>query len=248
MTKNNKKMLIAGLTTVTLAFGTIAATVPAAYAAPGDVTSIAVAIDAKTKYVADPTLKFGEKKVVKITMTGNRVIDYREEANGQKTKIGERIVDQAQDGITNVGNRKLEVKEVDGKKVTYATDYKINPDTGEVTNEVLGETKPVEGAEAHQVHGDQNNDQNGQAGGDAVGGTDQKKPGDQKKDDQKTNDQKTDEKKADDQKTAVNTTTNNNNQKHLPKTGAALPITAAVAAMVTGLGAFAYRKRMASAE
>lgn len=246
MTKNNKKMLIAGLTTAALTFGTIAATVPAAYAAPGDVTSIAVAIDAKTKYVADPTLKFGEHKVVKITMTGNKAIDYREEANGQKTKIGERIVDQAQDGITNVGNRKLEVKEVDGKKVTYATDYKINPDTGEVTDEVLGETKPVEGAEAQQGQGDQNNGQNGQVGGDAVGGTDQK-PGDQKKDDQKTNDQKTDEKKANDQKTAVNTA-NNNNRKHLPKTGAALPITAAVAAMVTGLGAFAYRKRMASAE
>ena len=223
MIKSNKKMLIAGLTTVTLAFGTIAATVPAAYAAPGDITSIAVEIGAKTEYVADPTLKFGEQKVVKITMYGNRIISYREEANGQKTKIGESIADQAQDGITNVGNRKLEVKEVNGKKVTFATDYKINPDTGEVTDEPLGPAKEVTGAEAQQGQGDQNNGQNnGQAGGDAVGGADQK--------------------------TVANTAANNNQKKNLPKTGAALSITTAVAAMVTGLGAFAYRKRMASAE
>lgn len=104
-----------------------------------------VAIPAKMFYEADPTLPYGTKKVVKNAIDGKKVYigEFKVSADGTPTFkiLEEKIIKPKQDGLTKVGNKKVETTEIPplpggskpGTKTT-TTIYDIDPNTGEESN------------------------------------------------------------------------------------------------------------------
>ncbi len=104
-----------------------------------------VAIPAKMFYEADPTLPYGTKKVVKKAIDGKKVYigEFKVSADGIPTFkiLEEKVIKPKQDGLTKVGNKKVETNEIPplpggskpGTKTT-TTIYDIDPNTGEESN------------------------------------------------------------------------------------------------------------------
>lgn len=104
-----------------------------------------VAIPAKMFYEADPTLPYGTKKVVKEAVDGKKVYigEFKVSADGTPTFkiLEEKVIKPKQDGLTKVGNKKVETNEIPplpgGSKPgikTTTTIYDIDPNTGEESN------------------------------------------------------------------------------------------------------------------
>ncbi len=97
-------------------------------------------IKAKTKYEADETLPFNEKKVIKVAEDGQKKITITKTLKDgnwvQEGKPKEEIIKPVQDGLTKVGNK--EVSKNGDETITKI--YEVNPDTGELSNPKVTKT------------------------------------------------------------------------------------------------------------
>ncbi len=91
-------------------------------------------IKAKTKYEADETLPFNEKKVIKVAEDGQKKITITKTLKDgnwvQEGEPKEEIIKPVQDGLTKVGNKEVSTN---GDE-TITKIYEVNPDTGALTN------------------------------------------------------------------------------------------------------------------
>lgn len=92
---------------------------------------------AKTVYKANSELKHNEKK--EITKAKDSMA--HEEINFLGKTYKEIIENEAVDGITEVGNKKVEVKTEDGITITTTTVWDVDPNTGELVNPKVTVTK-----------------------------------------------------------------------------------------------------------
>lgn len=92
---------------------------------------------AKTTYKANSELKHNEKK--EITKAQDSMA--HEEINFLGKTYKEIVENEAVDGITEVGNKKVEVKTEDGVTITTTTIWDVDPNTGELINPKVTVTK-----------------------------------------------------------------------------------------------------------
>lgn len=92
---------------------------------------------AKTTYKANSDLKYNEKKEI----TKSKDSMAHEEINFMGKTYKEIIENEAVDGITEVGNKKVEVKTEDGVTITTTTVWDVDPNTGELINPKVTVTK-----------------------------------------------------------------------------------------------------------
>ncbi|OXZ30779.1 InlB B-repeat-containing protein, partial [Finegoldia magna] len=86
------------------------------------------------KYVADDSLDFEEKVVDKAPVDGEKEVTTVSQP-GEKDKVTEEVTKEPVDGVTKVGNKKVETKtNDDGSTTTTTTIYEVNPETGELIN------------------------------------------------------------------------------------------------------------------
>ena len=91
-------------------------------------------IQAKVRYQADEKVEFGQQKVEKSPVDGEKEITTVSQP-GKKDIVTEKTIKEAKDGITKVGNKQVESKEnADGSTTTTTTIYEVNPKTGKLEN------------------------------------------------------------------------------------------------------------------
>ncbi|WP_297687785.1 pullulanase-associated domain-containing protein, partial [uncultured Anaerococcus sp.] len=91
-------------------------------------------IPGKVTYEADESLNFKEKKEETTPVDGEKEITIVSHP-GKKDIVTEKTIKEAKDGLTKVGNKKVETKtNADGSTTTTTTIYKVNPDTGKLEN------------------------------------------------------------------------------------------------------------------
>ncbi|OXZ32412.1 Rib/alpha-like domain-containing protein, partial [Finegoldia magna] len=99
------------------------------------------AIPGKVKYVADDSLDFEEKKVEKAPVDGEKEVTTVSET-GKDDVVTENIITPAEDGVTKVGNKKVETKtNEDGSTTETTTIYDVDPDTGDLSNPTVTNEK-----------------------------------------------------------------------------------------------------------
>ncbi len=113
-------------------------------------------IKAKTKYEADETLPFNEKKVIKVAEDGQKKITITKTLKDgnwvQEGEPKEEIIKPVQDGLTKVGNKEVSTN---GDE-TITKIYEVNPDTGELSNPKVTKTvKMARLVPAQQHHNNQ---------------------------------------------------------------------------------------------
>ena len=92
------------------------------------------AIKGKVKYEADDSLDFEAKKVETAPEDGEKKITTVSQP-GKDDVVTEEVIKEAKDGLTKVGNKKVESKKNDdGSTTTTTTIYDVNPETGELSN------------------------------------------------------------------------------------------------------------------
>ena len=89
-------------------------------------------IKAKVSYEADDTLEFEKQKEVKKAVDGEKEITSKT-TSGKTTKT-EKVIKDKVDGLTKVGNKKVEVKTKDGITTTTTTIYEVDKTTGKLVN------------------------------------------------------------------------------------------------------------------
>ena len=91
-------------------------------------------IKAKVKYEADDSLDFEEKVVDKAPVDGEKKVTTVSQP-GKDDVVTEEVTKEAEDGITKVGNKKVETKtNDDGSTTTTTTTYDVDPETGKLSN------------------------------------------------------------------------------------------------------------------
>ncbi|PWV47772.1 surface rod structure-forming protein G, partial [Finegoldia magna] len=98
-------------------------------------------VPGKVKYVADDSLDFEEKKVEKAPVDGEKEVTTVSET-GKDDVVTENIITPAEDGVTKVGNKKVETKtNEDGSTTETTTIYDVDPDTGDLSNPTVTNEK-----------------------------------------------------------------------------------------------------------
>ena len=99
-----------------------------------------VDVKGKMKYEADNTLKFNEKKKIKDFKDGKKKVKTGKVVNGvwSDTATDENVLDAFNDGLTKVGNVKVEHE--DNKTIT--TTYDVDSDTGDLKNPKVHTSMP----------------------------------------------------------------------------------------------------------
>ena len=102
-------------------------------------------IPGKVHYEADESLDFGEKVVDKAPADGEKEVTTVSQP-GHEDEVTEVVTKEPVDGITKVGNKKVEtVGNEDGSTTDTTTIYDVDPETGELTNPTTTiKTTPVE--------------------------------------------------------------------------------------------------------
>ncbi|BAG09168.1 G5 domain-containing protein [Finegoldia magna] len=90
-------------------------------------------IKAKVEYEADKTLEFGKKQEVKKAVDGEKEITTVSQS-GKKDVVTEKVIKDKVDGVTKVGNKKVEVETKDGVTTTTTTIYEVEKETGKLVN------------------------------------------------------------------------------------------------------------------
>ena len=91
-------------------------------------------VPGKVKYVADDSLDFKEKKEDKAPVDGEKKVTTVSQP-GKDDVVTEEVTKEAEDGITKVGNKKVETKtNDDGSTTTTTTTYDVDPETGKLSN------------------------------------------------------------------------------------------------------------------
>lgn len=104
------------------------------------------AIPTTTTYVGDSNINFGEKKVITPAKDGSKEAAYttNETPDERRGNKNSRVVTPAQNGVVHVGNKKVEVTDKDGKKITTVTIYDVDKTNGELTNPRVTVTTVIE--------------------------------------------------------------------------------------------------------
>ena len=91
-------------------------------------------IQAKVRYQADEKVEFGQQKVEKSPVDGEKEITTVSQP-GKDPVVTEKVTKEPENGLTKVGNKKVETKKnVDGSTTTTTTIYEVNPKTGKLEN------------------------------------------------------------------------------------------------------------------
>ena len=90
-------------------------------------------IKARVSYEADETLEFGKQKEVKKAVDGEKEITTVSQS-GKKDVVTEKVIKDKVDGLTKVGNKKVEVETKDGVTTTTTTIYEVDKGTGKLVN------------------------------------------------------------------------------------------------------------------
>ena len=90
-------------------------------------------IKAKVSYEADDTLEFEKQNVVKKAVDGEKEVTTVSQ-KGKKDVVTEKVIKDKVDGLTKVGNKKIEVDTKDGVTTTTTTVYEVDKTTGKLVN------------------------------------------------------------------------------------------------------------------
>lgn len=90
-------------------------------------------IKAKVSYEADDTLEFEKQNVVKKPVDGEKEVTTISQ-KGKKDVVTEKVIKDKVDGLTKVGNKKIEVDTKDGVTTTTTTVYEVDKTTGKLVN------------------------------------------------------------------------------------------------------------------
>ena len=90
-------------------------------------------IKAKVEYEADDTLEFEKQNVVTKPVDGEKETTT-ESQSGKKDVVTEKVIKNKVDGVTKVGNKKVEVETKDGITTTTTTIYEVDKATGKLVN------------------------------------------------------------------------------------------------------------------
>lgn len=90
-------------------------------------------IKAKVFYEADDTLEFEKQNVVTKPVDGEKEVTTVSQ-KGKKNVVTEKVIKDKVDGVTKVGNKKVEVKTKDGVTTTTTTVYEVDKETGKLVN------------------------------------------------------------------------------------------------------------------
>ena len=91
-------------------------------------------VPGKVKYEADDSLDFEEQVVDKAPEDGEKKVTTVSQP-GKDAVVTEKVTKEPVDGITKVGNKKVEtVENEDGSTTETTTIYDVDPETGELTN------------------------------------------------------------------------------------------------------------------
>ena len=90
-------------------------------------------IKAKVSYEADDTLEFEKQNVVKKAINGEKEI-ITVSQKGKKDVVTEKVIKEAVNGVTKLGNKKIEVETKDGVTTTTTTIYEVEKETGKLVN------------------------------------------------------------------------------------------------------------------
>ena len=91
-------------------------------------------VPGKVKYVADENVEYGQQKVDKAPEDGEKEVTTVSQP-GEKDVVTEKVTKDPVDGLTKVGNKKVETKtNDDGSTTTTTTIYDVDPDTGKLSN------------------------------------------------------------------------------------------------------------------
>lgn len=90
-------------------------------------------IKAKVSYEADDTLEFEKQNVVKKAINGEKEVTTVSQ-KGKKDVVTEKVIKDKVDGLTKVGNKKIEVDAKDGVTTTTTTVYEVDKTTGKLVN------------------------------------------------------------------------------------------------------------------
>ena len=90
-------------------------------------------IKGKTIYEADSSLDFEKKNEIKKPIDGEKEITTISQ-KGQKDQVSEKITKESVDGLTKVGNKKVEIKKEGDITITTTTIYEVDKNTGKLIN------------------------------------------------------------------------------------------------------------------
>ena len=90
-------------------------------------------IKAEISYEADETLEFEKQNVAIKPINGEKEITTVSQS-GKKDVVTEKVIKDKVDGVTKVGNKKVEVETKDGVTTTTTTIYEVEKETGKLVN------------------------------------------------------------------------------------------------------------------
>ena len=90
-------------------------------------------IPGKVKYEADDSLEFEKQVVDKAPEDGEKEVTTVSQP-GKEDVVTEEVTKEAVDGVTRVGNKKVETTQNEDGSTTTTTIYDVDPETGELTN------------------------------------------------------------------------------------------------------------------
>ena len=90
-------------------------------------------IKAKVEYEADDTLEFEKQNVVTKPVDGEKEITTVSQSD-KKDVVTKKVTKDKVDGVTKVGNKKVEVETKDGITTTTTTIYEVEKETGKLVN------------------------------------------------------------------------------------------------------------------
>lgn len=90
-------------------------------------------IKAEISYEADETLEFEKQNVAIKPINGEKEITTVSQS-GKKDVVTEKVIKDKVDGVTKVGNKKVEVATKDGVTTTTTTIYEVEKETGKLVN------------------------------------------------------------------------------------------------------------------
>ena len=90
-------------------------------------------IKAKVSYEADDTLEFEKQNVVKKAINGEKEVTTVSQ-KGKNDVVTEKLIKDKVDGLTKVGNKKIEVDTKDGFTTTTTIVYEVDKTTGKLVN------------------------------------------------------------------------------------------------------------------
>ena len=90
-------------------------------------------IKAEISYKADETLEFEKQNVAIKPINGEKEITTVSQS-GKKDVVTEKVIKDKVDGVTKVGNKKVEVETKDGVTTTTTTIYEVEKETGKLVN------------------------------------------------------------------------------------------------------------------